>query len=136
MNSAVRLLNFSIGFHNVEGLHSDCECFLPDIADSVINDINFIAECWNCDHDKELTGFQHFYENGFKTPGVKTGRASGGLLLYVRNNISKYVKILKKRPTVSGLRWIKYCLQIWNKISSFVGNTFPPSTQNIIIKIH
>ena len=119
MNSAVRLLNFSIGFHNVEGLHSDCECFLPDIADSVINDINFIAKCWNCDHDKELTGFQHFYENGFKTPGVKTGRASGGLLLYVRNNISKYVKILKKTP---------YC--IWVEVDKVL---FTNLEQNLIV---
>ena len=59
---------------------------------------NFFAECWNCDHEKELAGFKHFYENGFKTPGVKTGRASGGILLYVKTSISKYVKILKKTP--------------------------------------
>ena len=35
-------LNFSVGFHNVEGLHSDCDCFLPDITNSIYNDINFL----------------------------------------------------------------------------------------------
>ena len=30
-------LSFSVGFHNVEGLHSDCDCFLPDITNSSLD---------------------------------------------------------------------------------------------------
>ena len=28
-------LNFSVGFQNIEGLHSDCECFHPDITENI-----------------------------------------------------------------------------------------------------
>ena len=28
-------IKFTIGFQNIEGLHSDCECFLPEITENV-----------------------------------------------------------------------------------------------------
>ena len=32
-------LNLTINFHNIEGLHSDCECFLVDITKNFNHDI-------------------------------------------------------------------------------------------------
>ena len=58
----------------------------------------FFCETWACDHEKEITGYKHIFQNGFKTPGVKTGRSSGGLLLYVKEYLSKQVTILKETP--------------------------------------
>ena len=88
-------LNFSIGFQNIEGLHSDSECFLSEITENINNDIHFLAETWTCDHDKEIRGYKTVFNNGYKTPGVINGRSSGGLLLYIKENLQKYVKVLK-----------------------------------------
>ena len=88
-------INLSIGFQNVEGLHCDGECFLPDISENIKNDIHFLAETWNCNHDKEIPGYQNMFVNGYKTPGILNGRSSGGLLLYVKEHLFKHVKILK-----------------------------------------
>ena len=89
-------INLSIGFQNVEGLHCDGECFLPDIPEKLKNDIQFLAETWGCNHDKEIPGYQNMFVNGYKTPGIINGRSSGGLLLYVKEHLFKHVKILKK----------------------------------------
>ena len=91
-------LNLSIGFHNIEGLHSDCECLLDDIKDHINKDIMFLAETWTCEHTKNLEGYQCFYEPGYKNPGVTSGRASGGMLVYVKNYIKNFVKILQLNP--------------------------------------
>ena len=88
-------LNFSIGFQNIEGLHSDCECFLPEITENIKNDIHFLAETWTCEHEKEILGYKSVFKNGYKTPGVNTGRSSGGLLLYIKDNLQKHVKVLQ-----------------------------------------
>ena len=88
-------LNFSIGFQNIEGLHSDCECFLPEITENIKNDIHFLAETWSCNHDKEISGYKSFFKKGYKTPGVSTGRSSGGLLVYIKDNLQKHVKVLE-----------------------------------------
>ena len=88
-------LNFSISFQNVEGLHNDGECFLSDITIDLNNDINFLAETWTCEHDKEIKGYNHVFEKGYKTPGVTNGRSSGGFLIYIKENLYKNVKILK-----------------------------------------
>ena len=95
LNAQTNPINFTIGFQNIEGLHSDCECFLPEITENIKNDIHFLAETWTCGHDKELTGYQNIFENGFKTPGIINGRSSGGMLLYIKENLFKHVKILK-----------------------------------------
>ena len=57
-----------------------------------------------CSHDKELTGYTNVFENGYKNPGIINGRSSGGLLLYIKENLFKHVKILKNPLTLSGLR--------------------------------
>ena len=87
LNVQTNPINFTIGFQNIEGLHSDCECFLPEITENIKNDIHFLAETWTCGHDKELTGYQNIFENGFKTPGIINGRSSGGMLLYISRKI-------------------------------------------------
>ena len=45
--------------------------------------------------DKEVTGYKNIFETGYKTPGIINGRSSGGLLLYIKENLFKHVKILK-----------------------------------------
>ena len=65
-------INLTIGFQNIEGLHSDCECFLPEITENVKNDIHFLAETWTCGHDKELTGIKIFLKMATKTLGLYT----------------------------------------------------------------
>ena len=87
--------NITIGFQNVEGLHTEGDCYLSDITQNLKNDIHFFAETWNCLHEKDIPGYKCFFRNGFKSSGIKSGRASAGLLLYLKENISDYVKILK-----------------------------------------
>ena len=91
-------LNFSVSFQNIEGLHVDGECYLTDITQNINSDINFLAETWTCEHDKEIKGFNSFHKNGYKTPGVCSGRSSGGLLVYIKEHLYKHVKILKSTP--------------------------------------
>ena len=102
-------LDFSIGFQNVEGLHSDCECFLSDMTENMIHDIHFLCETWSCDHDKKVTGYENFFQNGYKTPGVTSGRSSGGLLVFIKERIHKFVKILQLTPYTCWLE-IDKCL--------------------------
>ena len=43
LNVQTNPINFTIGFQNIEGLHSDCECFLPEITENVKYDVHFLA---------------------------------------------------------------------------------------------
>ena len=112
-------LNFSVGFQNVEGLHINSECFLSDITDNIINDIHFLAETWSCGHEKEISGYKNLFKNGYKSPGVTSGRSSGGLLVYIKENLYKHVKVLKFTP---------YC--IWLEIDK---NIFTNLSQNLLV---
>ena len=76
-------INFTIGFQNIEGLHSDCECFLSEITENVKYNIHFLAETWTCEHEQDLTGYKNIFQKGYQTPGVINGRSSGGLYQYV-----------------------------------------------------
>ena len=112
-------INFTIGFQNIEGLHTDCECFLSEITENIKNDIHFLAETWTCEHDKEVTGYKNIFENGYKTPGIINGRSSGGLLLYIKENLFNHVKILKSSA-----------YSIWLEVNK---NVFTNLDQNLII---
>ena len=112
-------INFTIGFQNIEGLHSECECFLPEITENVKNDIHFLAETWTCSHDKELTGYKNVFENGYKNRGIINCRSSGGLLPYIKENLFKDVKILKK-----------FAYSIWLEVNK---NIFTNLDKNLII---
>ena len=107
-------LNFSVSFQNIEGLHVDGECFLADITQNINSDINFLAETWTCEHDKEIKGFNSFHKNGYKTPGVCSGRSSGGLLVYIKEHLYKHVKILKSTPYNC---WVEVDKKVFNNLN-------------------
>ena len=123
-------LDFSIGFQNIEGLHSDCECFLSEITENIKNDIHFLAETWSCDHAKEIDGYKHYFQNGFKTPGVITGRSSGGLLIYVKENVQKFVKILSFTPYKCWLEIDKCLFENLNQNLIISAQYSPPGNSN------
>ena len=83
------------------------------------NDIHFLAETWTCGHDKELTGYKNIFENGYKNPGTIHARSSGGMLLYIKENLFKHVKILKKSA-----------YSVWLEVNK---NIFTNLDQNLII---
>ena len=83
------------------------------------NGIHFPVETWTCEHDKEVTGYKNIFENGYKTPGIINGRSSGGLLLYIKENLFNHVKILKSSA-----------YSIWLEVNK---NFFTNLDQNLII---
>ena len=88
-------LDFSIGYQNIEGLHSPTfDCKLPYMQSKFSHDIEVLSEAWGkCDHEKNIPGYnliEHIHPH--KLTNVRKGRASGGLLIYCKNGLEKYIK--------------------------------------------
>ncbi len=94
-------LDLSIGYQNIEGIHSPTfGCKLPYIHTKFIHDIEVLSETWGaCDHEKNTQGYTLMGNvHPHKKSNIKKGRASGGLLIYCKNELSKHVKKVKITP--------------------------------------
>ena len=111
--------NFSISYQNIEGLHGSLGCKAENIKKKAKADITFFSETWSCDHDKDIPGYTHYFNDGYKLPHCNKGRSSGGLLLYFRNYLKDKISVLKNTPYV-----------IWLKID---GSLFPDIDDNVIV---
>ena len=92
--------NLSIGYQNVEGLHSE---LLGCKIDSQIEpncDIEIFSEIWgNCDNCRKpnICGYELIKKVEPEKKGKKgKGRSSGGLLVYCKTFLKDYIKFLKK----------------------------------------
>ena len=94
-------IDFSIGYQNIEGLHCPTfGCKLPYIQSKFIHDIEVISEVWgSCDHSKDVPGYKKIDEiDSNKKKGIKKGRSSGGIVIYCKNHLYKYMKTLETKP--------------------------------------
>ena len=102
-------IDFSIGYQNIDGLHTkNFSCKLPYIHKKFIHDIEILTETWgSCEHDKEIDGYRLIEIEPQKEKGVSKGRASGGLLIYCKSHLFRYIKECKKTPYFIWLEIIK-----------------------------
>ena len=94
-------LDFSIGYQNIEGLHSPLfGCKLPYVQSKLSHDIEVLSETWGkCEHDKNIPGYkliEHILPQ--KLTNVTKGRASGGILIYCKTSLEKYIKKGNQSP--------------------------------------
>ena len=87
-------LDLSIGYHNIDGIHNPTfGCKLPYIKQKFIHDIEVLTETWGtCDHDKNFPGYKLIEIKPHKRTNVKKGRLSGGIVVYYREHLHKYIK--------------------------------------------
>ena len=112
-------LNCSIGYQNLEGLHSDLHgCKLQNCI-NLTCDIEIFAETWtSCEKCLTIsTPGYHLLENIKPQKKGSKGRSSGGLLIYCKDSLEDSIKVLKSSE--------KYA---WLELNE---NLFHDSAQNI-----
>ena len=112
-------LNCSIGYQNVEGLHSNLHgCKLQNCI-NLACDIEILAETWTCCNQCKTTNTPgyHLVKNIDPEKKGSKGRSSGGLQIYCKDSLKKSIKVLKSTE--------KYA---WFEIDK---NLFHESTHNI-----
>ena len=88
-------IDLSIGYQNIEGLHSkNFSCKLPYIQKKFIHDIEIISETWDsCKHNKEIDGYKIVdVSESQKKKNITKGRSSGGIIIYCKNHLEKFIK--------------------------------------------
>ena len=91
-------IDLSFGYQNIEGVHSSFGCKLPYIHSKFIHDIEVLSETWGiCSHEKNISGYKLVEKvEPQKKSNIKKGRASGGLLIYCKEELAKYITRTKK----------------------------------------
>ena len=88
-------INFSVGFQNIQGLHNAVGCKVNDLKESLSNDIEILAETWGCNCNVTYEGYTYVAVKPQKHEGITRGRKSGGLIVLLKNYLSKKFRILK-----------------------------------------
>ena len=97
MDNKVGYYNFTIGYHNVQGLHNKGGCKLPQLVPELLNDIEIWSETWACKCDMSVNGYDTLASvEPQKKAGIKKGRRSGGICVFIKKHLTKHVKVLKK----------------------------------------
>ncbi len=80
-------IDLSVGYINIEGLHSkNFSCKLPYLEKKFIHDIEILVETWDsCRHDKNIKDYEVIEVKSQKKKKIVKGRSSGGLLIYIKN---------------------------------------------------
>ena len=87
---------FSVGFHNIQGMHDNNTCKINEITEELSNDIEILAETWGCKCELNFENYTFDHVTSQKRAGIKKGRASGGFIVLFKNYLSKKVNIIKK----------------------------------------
>ena len=82
----------------------------------IIHDITVLSETWKCDHSKNIEGYSNFEMQPQKAKG-KSGRASGGIIVYYKSFLEPYIEVLKRSKQYA---WIKLSGKIFNNLNSDV----------------
>ena len=92
------LFGLTISYWNIEGLHDKVHgCKIPFFEKHFNSDIEILSESWgNCKHEKDINDYHLIQVESNKNKNIKKGRNSGGLLIYFKNHLLKYIKLLKK----------------------------------------
>ena len=94
-------IDLSIGYQNIEGLHSkNFACKLPYLQPKLIHDIEILSEAWGvtCNHSKDIPGYKTIQIESNKKSEIRKGRSSGGILIYCKNHLHKFIKQYDKTP--------------------------------------
>ena len=109
-NNIVVMTSFKITCYNVQGIHSSLfedKTRNVDFVDIVNkSDILIALETWNKNGQEHysLPNYREIYIPAIKHTNVKCGRSSGGIIVWFRESIKKYVHIERKGPSHI---WIK-----------------------------
>ena len=99
-------LDLSFGYQNIEGIHNKTfGCKLPLLHSKFIHDFEVLSETWGtCAHEKNVSGYKLIEQiKPLKGSDIRKGRASGGLLIYCREVLAKYMlRGLSAAPTMRG----------------------------------
>ncbi len=88
-------LDFTISHLNIHGLDNNLGCKIADLEKTLINDINIFTETWSCTHDKDIPNFLRLEVPPNKIDRMKTGRSSGGTLIYYKQYLQNQIKVIK-----------------------------------------
>ena len=94
-------IDLSFGYQNIEGIHSpQFGCKLPYIHSKFVNDIEILSETWgSCTHEKNITGYKIIdIIHPHKKSSIRKGRASGGIIVYCKEHLEKFIKKTKVTP--------------------------------------
>ena len=108
-------LSLSIGYLNIHGLDSKWfGCKLPLLSNQITHDITVLSETWKCDHSKNIEGYSYFEIEPQKLKD-KSGRASGGIIVYYKTFLEPHIEVLKRSTQYA---WIKISQNTFNNIMS------------------
>ena len=108
-------LSLSIGYLNIHELDSKWfGCKLPLLSNQITHAIMVLSETWKCDHSKNIEGYSYFEIEPQKLKG-KSGRASGGIIVYYKTFLEPHIEVLKRSTQYA---WIKISQNIFNNIMS------------------
>ena len=82
----------------------------------------------------EIEGYNCFKNETQKDSSIKKGRSSGGLIIYYKNHLEKFIKTLKKTPNYVWLELKKELFYNLNKNLKLCVIYNPPIIQDITIK--
>ena len=88
-------LDFTISHLNIHGLDNNLGCKIQDLEKILISDINILTETWSCTHDKNIPNFLTLEVPPNKLDKKKTGRSSGGTLIYYKQYLQNQIKVIK-----------------------------------------
>ena len=85
MNIQKQIINLSMGYLNIEGIHDKTfQCKLSYLENKMIHDIEIFAEtCGECTRNKQLSDYTLLEIKPEKHLNTKKGRKSGGLHVYI-----------------------------------------------------
>ena len=95
--------SLKLGHWNVNGIGSKLQDpdFMSEIDDY---DICILTETWTTE-SISVEGFIVHSRDAVKCKGVKSGRSSGGVIVLIKENLRKYVKVIKLAPKYGV--WVK-----------------------------
>ena len=91
------LLNFTVSYWNIEGIHDKTHgCKIEYLNKFLCSDIEILYETWgDCDHFSNVENYHAIKIEANKNKQTKKGRSSGGLLIFFKHYLSKFL-IVKK----------------------------------------
>ena len=117
MMSTRSLLNFSISYWNIEGVHDkNVGCKIPYINKHLKNDIEILSETWGeCDHFGDVENYHVIKIDSKKNKQTKRGRSSGGLLIYFKHHLANFLKVIKYSENHI---WVEIDKRFFSKLGS------------------
>ena len=109
-------LSLSIGYQDVDGLHRKwLGCKIPHIKELIIHDIRIISETWSCSHSKDIENYSYFQIEPQKSKQTKSGRSSGGIIVYYKSYLESYIDIIKRDNQYN---WLKISKSLFNNLNN------------------